>query len=98
MYAQVQEAADTFWGIAAVGFIAAIWWATRRYVTRHPKEEPMNVTDPVCGMSIKVDQAASKVEREGKTFYFCSEACRKQFDADPAKYAGRTQPGPGAHH
>jgi Cu+-exporting ATPase len=34
--------------------------------------------DPICGMT--VDEAtASRAEREGKTFYFCSEHCRQKF-------------------
>lgn len=34
--------------------------------------------DPVCGMT--VDQAtAIHAERDGKTFYFCSEHCRTKF-------------------
>lgn len=41
--------------------------------------------DPVCGMD--VDPARSvKAEREGKTYYFCSEYCKEQFEKDPAKF------------
>ncbi len=41
--------------------------------------ESKSVTkDPICGMT--VDEAtALHVERDGKTFYFCSEHCRKTF-------------------
>lgn len=45
-------------------------------------------TDVVCGMS--VDPRASgtvTAEHEGRTYYFCSEMCRKSFEADPEKYA-----------
>jgi YHS domain-containing protein len=45
------------------------------------------VTDPVCGMRIDPDDAAATAEHEGKTYYFCSEACRDRFEADPASYA-----------
>ncbi len=39
--------------------------------------------DPVCGMT--VDEAkAIHAERDGKTFYFCSEHCRKKFLTPPA--------------
>ena len=44
------------------------------------------VTDPVCGMRIDPDDAAATAEHEGKTYYFCSEACRDRFEADPASY------------
>jgi peroxiredoxin len=33
-------------------------------------------------------------EYEGHTYYFCSEACRDAFDADPAAYAAVTGPRP----
>jgi YHS domain-containing protein len=45
------------------------------------------VVDPVCGMRIDPDDAVATVEYEGRTFYFCSEACRDGFLADPAAYA-----------
>jgi Cu+-exporting ATPase len=39
--------------------------------------------DPICGMT--VDEATSlHVERDGATFYFCSEHCRNKFLATPA--------------
>ncbi len=44
------------------------------------------VTDPVCGMQFRVEKAVSQVEFAGKTYHFCTEACRKQFEADPYKY------------
>ena len=44
------------------------------------------VTDPVCGMRIDPDDAAATAEHEGSTYYFCSEACRDAFVADPAAY------------
>jgi YHS domain-containing protein len=44
------------------------------------------VTDPVCGMRIDPDDAAATAEHEGKIFYFCSEACRDRFEADPGSY------------
>ncbi|NOY53912.1 MAG: FAD-dependent oxidoreductase [Deltaproteobacteria bacterium] len=34
--------------------------------------------DPVCNMEVKEDSALT-VEREGKTYFFCSEGCRKKF-------------------
>src|SRR2546427_10078425 len=34
--------------------------------------------DPICGMT--VDEAtAPRAERDGQTFYFCSEHCRQHF-------------------
>ena len=38
--------------------------------------------DPICGMT--VDQAtALHAEREGQTFYFCSDHCLKKFLSTP---------------
>jgi Cu+-exporting ATPase len=45
------------------------------------------VTDPVCGMRIESAEAAGTIDHEGRTFYFCSEACRSAFEADPSSYA-----------
>lgn len=46
----------------------------------------MKVTDVVCGMSFLPEKAAGKVEHQGSTYHFCSDACRKQFEADPEQY------------
>lgn len=43
--------------------------------------------DPVCAMEVNESDAAGKSEYEGKTYYFCSAACKRAFDADPATYA-----------
>lgn len=49
------------------------------------------VTDPVCGMTVDPATAAASAEYEGRTYYFCSQACATSFKADPAKYsAGAT--------
>ena len=47
-------------------------------------EESKSVTkDPICGMT--VDEAtALHAERDGKTFYFCSDHCRQKFLSTPA--------------
>ena len=34
--------------------------------------------DPVCGMSLD-EASALHTERDGKTFYFCSDHCRQKF-------------------
>ncbi len=47
------------------------------------KESRSMTRDPVCGMS--VDEAtALHTERDGKTFYFCSDSCRQKFLSAPA--------------
>jgi P-type Cu+ transporter len=49
-------------------------------------EESPQVTDPVCGMSVDPATAATSVEHEGHTYYFCGKGCAKSFNADPGKY------------
>ena len=50
---------------------AALFWLTIR----------RGATDPVCGM--KVDRSkAVRLEHAGRTYFFCSEHCRSQFEAD----------------
>ena len=44
------------------------------------------VKDPVCGMDIDPQSAFARREHMGQTFYFCSQKCVDQFDADPHKY------------
>lgn len=44
--------------------------------------------DPVCGMNVDPKTAAASTEHQGVTYYFCSPGCQRQFDSDPAKYAG----------
>ena len=46
----------------------------------------MTVRDPVCGMEIEPQDAFANREHMGQTFYFCSQSCVDQFDADPHHY------------
>jgi Cu+-exporting ATPase len=43
--------------------------------------------DPVCGMTVEESSAVATTTYEGTKVGFCSEACRKAFEADPARYA-----------
>jgi Cu+-exporting ATPase len=43
--------------------------------------------DVVCGMQIDVGRAAGTSSYQGRTYYFCSPACKAKFDANPAHYA-----------
>jgi YHS domain-containing protein len=43
--------------------------------------------DLVCGMDVDPGKAAgNKSEYRGKTYYFCSDHCKKEFDKDPKKF------------
>jgi YHS domain-containing protein len=42
--------------------------------------------DPVCGMEVEPAQADGSSDHEGRTYYFCSPACKQQFDANPDRF------------
>ena len=44
------------------------------------------VVDPVCHMRVAANPAGWRSTVNGRTFHFCSDACRQKFDHDPAKY------------
>lgn len=45
------------------------------------------VKDPVCGMMMDRDTAAARARFDDREYYFCSQQCLRQFEADPARYA-----------
>ncbi len=53
--------------------------------------------EPVCGMPIEEKHAAGKSEFRGKTYYFCSTACKAAFEKEPDKYAHDVHTG-SEHH
>ena len=64
--------------LATVVFVALIGLTVRR-----------GATDPTCGMTVDKEKAL-RLERGGRTYYFCSEHCR-------AAFSGREQAHDGAH-
>ncbi len=57
----------------------------------HPQPPPAagGMRDPVCGMIVDPATAKHRAEHAGHTYHFCSDRCREQFVADPARYLGR---------
>ena len=45
-------------------------------------------TDPVCGMRVDRQATEHHVEHAGQTYFFCSPACREEFEADPGSQVG----------
>jgi Cu+-exporting ATPase len=41
------------------------------------------VHDPICHMDIEITASAGRSDYDGRTYYFCSPGCKKDFDADP---------------
>ncbi|MBL1215194.1 MAG: YHS domain-containing protein [Ignavibacteriae bacterium] len=42
--------------------------------------------DIVCGMEIKNTLSAPLIIYKGKTYYFCTDLCKIQFEQEPEKY------------
>ncbi len=49
------------------------------------------VKDVVCDMILDSDTATARSTYQGQTYYFCTEACRDQFESNPAYYVSRGQ-------
>ena len=47
--------------------------------------------DPVCGMQVNEASAPAKTDYGGKTYYFCSSACKATFGKNPEKYASQSR-------
>ena len=47
---------------------------------------PREAVDPVCGMTVFVDQAKYHTLHEGTDYWFCAAGCLRAFAADPAAY------------
>ncbi len=50
------------------------------------------LTDPVCGMSVRLDAAEQDglvLEHHGTLYAFCRVGCRDAFVADPHRYAAK---------
>jgi len=46
----------------------------------------MKATDPVCGMTIEDTDAVGTSVYEDKTYHFCSNDCKEEFDENPEDY------------
>ena len=51
----------------------------------------MNVTDPVCGMSIEKSDAEASETYKGKEYYFCAANCHDKFLNDPESFIVKTE-------
>jgi Cu+-exporting ATPase len=41
-------------------------------------------------MEMESEDVASETNHEGKSYYFCSDECRKKWDANPERYVRET--------
>jgi len=44
------------------------------------------VQDPICLMKVEKNENTLNYQWEGKTYYFCSENCKEQFEKEPERY------------
>jgi YHS domain-containing protein len=42
--------------------------------------------DPVCGTVVDISAAAGRTTHESQEVYFCSDECRRAFEADPDRF------------
>ncbi len=95
-----------WWLLGFVGALAVIWLVPFRIrragtdgedqpsgVVDHltTEDATMKVTDAVCGMEFDAERPLGQTEYNEETYYFCSEACKRQFEADPQRYVGPTE-------
>ena len=52
-------------------------------------------SDPICGMDVDPQTAEYQTEYKGKTYYFCSFDCKRQFDLQPEAYTDPNYRAPG---
>ncbi len=43
--------------------------------------------DPVCDMEVDPTLAAVSTEYGGRTYYFCSDECKAEFESNPQLFA-----------
>ena len=43
--------------------------------------------DPICGMTVSIEEARHSSEHDGRRFYFCCAHCQRTFEQDPHRYA-----------
>jgi YHS domain-containing protein/Tfp pilus assembly protein PilF len=64
--------------------------AMSAFALAQENHQPGAAVDPVCGMTVDPGHAKYTSVFNGRTYYFCSEACKKTFDRSPEKYSGKT--------
>ena len=50
------------------------------------RDSPTKITDPVCGMDVEPGRTKLVSVHKGHSYWFCAEACRMAFEANPKKY------------
>jgi xanthine dehydrogenase accessory factor len=54
-----------------------------------PRGDRREATDPVCGMTVFIDDAKYHTAHEGVDYWFCASGCQRAFERDPSAFVGR---------
>src|SRR4051812_41183791 len=54
--------------------------------------EDVVVRDSVCGMTVDPNAGKPSLDYEGHVYHFCSDGCRKKFEAEPHDYLTAKDP------
>lgn len=69
--------------MGSTDIVKAITQPYRESATTDTRELPPGTAlDPVCGMTVPLENAAAVIEHDGTTYAFCSGACRAVFTSD----------------
>jgi P-type Cu+ transporter len=55
-------------------------------MTEKSVQEAFMTNDPVCGMRIDESRSEFHSQFGGRKYAFCSEDCKKEFEADPEEF------------
>jgi YHS domain-containing protein len=75
--------------IGWVAFVALSFMIVSAALAQQKADE--KVICPVSGETMLKSQAKASYELDGKTYYFCCEACKEKFVKDPAAYLGKDE-------
>jgi uncharacterized membrane protein YraQ (UPF0718 family)/YHS domain-containing protein len=78
----------TFLNIIFLLLFGLLYWAYRNR-TRLGGDSGYTL-DPVCGMQVERANAPASTVQDGKVLRFCSDHCRRRFEADPARFSAKT--------
>lgn len=87
--------ARIFVGIALIvvlAFAAGVALAQSGAAQKQEQKAAAKVIDPVCNMQVDPAKAAAKSEYKGQTYYFCSDHCKRRFDAAPESFLKKPAP------
>ena len=54
-----------------------------------PIDVSSSVRDLVCGMDVDSSNPPFLTHHNGRTYYFCSQSCRSEFERDPSQFVER---------